>query len=63
MLEKEMLNQFSDVDVLLKHSALAASHDHEDKEKLWNEYVKGDNLTVKQLRASAAHFYNLEDEG
>ena len=51
----------SDVDILQKLSCEASAHETEDKQKLWDSYVKGEKMNNRQFKASADCFYNHED--
>lgn len=46
---------------MMQLECVAALHDHENKEKLWNIYVKGEQ-TNRQFYHSSKYFYNLDDE-
>ena len=52
---------FSDFDVLEELGCLACLPSDTEKEAIWKRYITGENLNVKQIEASAKHFYNTEN--
>ena len=61
LLEAEKSIKFSDFDVLEELGCYACLPTTEDKKQVWKRYVETDNLNVKQIEASAKHFYNTEN--
>lgn len=55
------MGEKDDTDLMMKVSIEASSPDHEDKEKLWNKYVRGE-MVQKQFKCSSKYFYNIDDE-
>lgn len=61
LLGKEKSTNFSDFDTLEELGCFACLPSDEDKQRTWDRYISGKDLNVKQIEASAKHFYNTEN--
>ena len=63
VLGEEMAVDYSDVDENNKIKCLACIPDQQNKESLWNQYVKKENMTQEQFSYSSSCFYNNSNKG
>jgi len=63
VLGEEMAVDYSDVDENNKIKCLACIPHQQNKDSLWNQYVKKENMTQEQFSYSSSCFYNNSNKG